>query len=38
MEDVFINGKQVVDEGKFTNILPGRFVKGPGFKENNFLY
>lgn len=33
MDDVFVNGKQVLDEGKFTNILPGRFVKGPGYKE-----
>jgi N-acyl-D-amino-acid deacylase len=32
MDDVFVNGKQVLDEGKFTNILPGRFVKGPGYK------
>ncbi|MEP7128621.1 MAG: amidohydrolase family protein [Chitinophagales bacterium] len=31
MDHVFVNGKQVLEEGKFTDALPGRFVKGPGF-------
>ncbi len=33
IDNVFVNGKQVLDEGKFTSTLPGRFVKGPGYKE-----
>jgi len=31
MDDVFVNGKEVLEEGNFTGTLPGRFVKGPGF-------
>jgi N-acyl-D-amino-acid deacylase len=31
MDDVFVNGKQVLDEGKFTGFMPGRFLKGPGY-------
>lgn len=31
MDDVFVNGKQVLDEGKFTGAKSGRFVKGPGY-------
>jgi N-acyl-D-amino-acid deacylase len=35
MIHVFVNGTQVVKEGKHTGAKPGRFVKGPGFKEKN---
>lgn len=33
MIDVFVNGKQVLKEGEHTGVKPGRFIKGPGFKE-----
>lgn len=33
MIHVFVNGKQVVKNGQHTNKKPGRFVKGPGWKE-----
>lgn len=33
MIHVFVNGTQVVKEGKHTGAKPGKFVKGPGFKE-----
>ncbi|MDH5602428.1 MAG: amidohydrolase family protein, partial [Cyclobacteriaceae bacterium] len=33
MQHVFVNGVQVLKNGEHTNALPGRFVKGPGFKE-----
>jgi len=31
--DVFVNGTQVLQDGKHTGAKPGRFVKGPGWKE-----
>lgn len=31
--DVFVNGVQVLKDGEHTGAKPGRFVKGPGFKE-----
>ncbi len=30
---VFVNGKQVLKEGKSTNVMTGRFVKGPGYVQ-----
>ena len=30
---VFVNGTQVLKEGEHTGALPGRFIKGPGFKK-----
>ncbi|HLO45458.1 MAG TPA: D-aminoacylase [Leadbetterella sp.] len=33
MIHVFVNGTQVVKNGEHTNKKPGRFVKGPGWKE-----
>lgn len=33
MVHVFVNGKQVLAHGEHTGRLPGRFVKGPGWKE-----
>ncbi|MCP9747753.1 amidohydrolase family protein [Lacihabitans sp. CS3-21] len=33
MMHVFVNGTQVVKNGQHTNKKPGRFVKGPGWKE-----
>jgi N-acyl-D-aspartate/D-glutamate deacylase len=30
---VFVNGVAVVDEGKVTNALPGRSLRGPGYKR-----
>lgn len=30
---VFVNGAQVLDNGEFTDARPGRFVRGPGWKE-----
>ena len=33
MVHVFVNGKQVLDNGEHTGALPGQVVKGPGFKE-----
>ncbi|MFN8356772.1 MAG: D-aminoacylase [Spirosomataceae bacterium] len=32
MVHVFVNGKQVLNNGEHTGAKPGRFVKGPGFK------
>ena len=32
MVHVFVNGVQVLKEGEHTGALPGRFVKGPGWK------
>jgi N-acyl-D-amino-acid deacylase len=29
--DVFVNGVQVLKDGKHTGALPGRFIKGPGY-------
>ena len=31
--DVFVNGTQVLKDGNHTGAKPGRFVKGPGWKE-----
>jgi len=31
VEDVFINGVQVLKDGKHTGATPGRFVRGPGW-------
>ncbi len=33
MMDVFVNGIQVLKDGNHTGAKPGRFVKGPGWKE-----
>jgi N-acyl-D-amino-acid deacylase len=33
MIHVFVNGTQVINDGKHTDKKPGRFVKGPGWKE-----
>ena len=30
---VFVNGGQVLKDGEHTGAMPGRFVKGPGFKN-----
>ncbi len=30
MQDVLVNGVPVISEGKMTNALPGRVIKGPG--------
>ena len=32
MIHVIVNGVQVLKEGEHTGAMPGRFVKGPGFK------
>jgi N-acyl-D-amino-acid deacylase len=32
---VFVNGVAVLKNGEHTGATPGRFVKGPGFKEAN---
>jgi N-acyl-D-aspartate/D-glutamate deacylase len=29
---VFVNGAPVVDQGKITDRLPGRILRGPGYK------
>lgn len=34
MQHVFVNGKQVIQDGKHTGVFSGRFVKGPGWKQN----
>jgi N-acyl-D-amino-acid deacylase len=34
MIHVFVNGQQVLKNGEHTGAKPGRFVKGPGWKEN----
>lgn len=33
MIHVFVNGVQVLKEGEHTGAMPGRFVKGPGYRE-----
>ncbi|MBV6647676.1 MAG: D-aminoacylase [Cyclobacteriaceae bacterium] len=33
MVHVFVNGKQVIDQGEHTGKMPGRFVPGPGFQN-----
>lgn len=35
MQHVFVNGRQVLAEGEHTGALPGRVVRGPGWKEGN---
>jgi N-acyl-D-amino-acid deacylase len=35
VRDVFVNGTIVLQNGNHTGARPGRFVKGPGYKENN---
>ena len=30
---VWVNGKQVIKDGVHTGAMPGRFVKGPGYRE-----
>ncbi|MEM6631831.1 MAG: D-aminoacylase [Bacteroidota bacterium] len=32
VEQVFVNGEQVLKDGEHTGAMPGRFVKGPGYK------
>ena len=32
---VFVNGDHVLKEGEHTGATPGRFLKGPGYKEND---
>ena len=34
MVHVWVNGKQVIQNGNHTGATPGRFVKGPGYKVN----
>jgi N-acyl-D-amino-acid deacylase len=34
MVHVFVNGVQVLQDGEHTGALPGRFVRGPGFRSN----
>ncbi|MCB9849489.1 MAG: D-aminoacylase [Phycisphaerales bacterium] len=34
---VFVNGEQVVRDGKHTGAMPGRVVRGPGWKGWNWL-
>jgi len=33
MEYVLVNGVPVIDGGKMTNALPGKLLRGPGFKS-----
>jgi N-acyl-D-amino-acid deacylase len=33
MVHVFVNGKQVLKDGEHTGAMPGRFVRGPGWKK-----
>ncbi len=35
VDHVWVNGVQVLKDGEHTGNLPGRFVKGPGFKPKN---
>jgi N-acyl-D-amino-acid deacylase len=35
MVDVFVNGVQVLKDGEHTGAMPGRFVRGPGYKTSN---
>jgi len=35
MVHVFVNGRQVLEEGEHTGELPGRVVRGPGYKKEN---
>jgi N-acyl-D-aspartate/D-glutamate deacylase len=34
MQHVFVNGQAVVLDGKHTGTLPGRVVRGPGYRLN----
>jgi N-acyl-D-amino-acid deacylase len=34
MEYVLVNGVLVIDEGKATNALPGKVLRGPGYAQN----
>ena len=34
MHHVFVNGVQVLNEGEHTGAMPGRVVRGPGYKNN----
>jgi N-acyl-D-amino-acid deacylase len=34
MQHVFVNGKQVLKDGEHTGALPGKVVRGPGWKGN----
>jgi len=31
--DVFVNGQQVIKDQQHTGAMPGRFIKGPGWKK-----
>ena len=33
MKDVFVNGTQVLKDGTHTGAMPGKFVRGPGYTE-----
>ena len=33
MQHVFVNGEQVLSNGEHTGALPGRVVRGPGYKQ-----
>jgi N-acyl-D-amino-acid deacylase len=33
MEYVLVNGVPVIDQGKMTNALPGKVLRGPGFRQ-----
>ncbi|MGA0212110.1 MAG: N-acyl-D-amino-acid deacylase family protein, partial [Flavobacteriaceae bacterium] len=33
VEQVFVNGAQVLENGGFTGAMPGKFVKGPGYQK-----
>ena len=35
VEDVFVNGIQVLSESNHTGKFPGRFVKGAGYSHSN---
>ena len=35
VSDVFVNGQQVLKEGQHTGAIPGRVVRGPGYKAGN---
>jgi N-acyl-D-amino-acid deacylase len=35
MVHVFVNGKQVLRDGEHTGVLPGRVVRGPGWKRGD---
>ena len=35
MQHVFVNGKQVLKDGEHTGALPGKVVRGPGYKMKN---